>query len=186
MYTVLFSFTDKNGNIWTYTYDSAGHLEQASDPEGNICRYSHDTIGRLLSYTSPSGRTTTYQYAPAGDLVSIKDAHYKAPAPVCRQGTPLYSYAHIHHTPFLWNCQVRLSVRLSDRLHCNCCGYRNQQRLEYNKQGQLTLVTDFQGNEYHFAYDDKGNLIQETDGVCCQVVLCIICILALNATFILR
>ena len=133
----LTSYTDKEGNVWSYVYDAENHLQQAQDPEGNIYQYTHDSIGRMTSYTTPTGRTTSYQYSAAGDLLGIVD----------EEGSVLFAYD---------SNGSRTGV--TDKMG-------NQQRLEYNEMGQISLATDFMGKEYRFAYDQKGNLITVTDPI---------------------
>ena len=36
----LVSETDRNGNIWTYTYDKDGRKTSATDPLGNVTSYT--------------------------------------------------------------------------------------------------------------------------------------------------
>ncbi|MBD5546187.1 MAG: hypothetical protein HDQ97_02075 [Lachnospiraceae bacterium] len=133
----LTSYTDKEGNVWSYVYDEENHLQQAQDPEGNIYQYTHDSIGRMTSYTTPTGRTTSYQYSAAGDLLGIVD----------EEGSVLFAYD-----------SNGSRTGITDKMG-------NQQRLEYNEMGQISLATDFMGKEYRFAYDQKGNLITVTDPV---------------------
>ncbi|MEU0937028.1 LamG-like jellyroll fold domain-containing protein [Embleya sp. NPDC005971] len=50
----------------TYTYDTKGRLETATDPEGGVTRTGYDAFGRLASTIDPVGGEIHYTYTPGG------------------------------------------------------------------------------------------------------------------------
>lgn len=55
----LESITDPNGEVWSYTYDTAGadlgYMTAITDPLDNTTTYSTDIVGRPTSRTTPKG-----------------------------------------------------------------------------------------------------------------------------------
>ncbi|MGW0825565.1 LamG-like jellyroll fold domain-containing protein [Streptomyces sp. NPDC002845] len=59
----------------TYTYDTHGLTDTATDAESNTTTYTHDALGRVKSETDAAGTTVAYAYTPRGQLAEtvLKD-----------------------------------------------------------------------------------------------------------------
>lgn len=88
------TYTDRLGNVVSYTYDEMGFLAEAADREGVLVRRRNDALGRPLmvedgagsrtvyayrddglveSATGPDGRTVRYEYSNRKDLVAVTE-----------------------------------------------------------------------------------------------------------------
>jgi RHS repeat-associated protein len=129
----------------TRTFDSLSRLTAVQTPEGNF-NYTHDPAGRVTAMTMPNGIRETYTHDATGQLLTVS------------QGSQIldqYTYDPVGNV-------------LS---HIN--GFENQRpttttQNEFNALNQLTASTerDTLGNiinQFEFTYDNRGNLIRETD-----------------------
>lgn len=168
------SFTDKNGNRYSFSYDGKGFLTSVSGPLGYSQRNTYDAHGWLLNTTdangnvttntynadgtvaktmNAAGNTTTYGYDSYGNLISVTDA---------RGNTTSYAYDAlgrvISQTDALGGV-ISLSydkkgnvVRVKDALN-HITAYT------YDAVGNVLTKTDAAGNVYTLTYDGKGNVI---------------------------
>jgi RHS repeat-associated protein len=68
----LSTVTDRDGNVFTYAYDSSGHLASLTDPVGLVTMFTY-TGNHVTAITDPAGRTTQLAFDAAGNLVRITD-----------------------------------------------------------------------------------------------------------------
>ncbi len=87
-------FTDREDNIWTFTYNTLGQVLSVTNPEGgkttgtyfadgtletltdhfnNLTRYAYDAYKRLQQVTLADGNTRSYSYDDNNNLLSITD-----------------------------------------------------------------------------------------------------------------
>ncbi len=68
------TFTEKDGGVWTYTYDPTYAVKTSkADPLGNTTRYAYDLKRNLISTADPNGGVTTYTYDSNSNLTSVTD-----------------------------------------------------------------------------------------------------------------
>ncbi|MBD5466221.1 MAG: PKD domain-containing protein, partial [Lachnospiraceae bacterium] len=154
---LLKSETDAMGNTITYTYDSAGRVTGITDKMGNTTSYGYDEAGNAATVTNPEGETVTVAYNQYRQAVSTTDA---------RGNTTRYEYDR------MGNC-----VRMTDALnHVTEYEYNGNNEIvkvirkgenghddiiltyAYDHLGNVTLITDGEGNSYRMDYDKVGNL----------------------------
>jgi RHS repeat-associated protein len=58
----LTSYTDGDGNVIGYQYDTTNRLSVLTYPGGKTVTYTYDTVGRLSTVTDWANRVTTYTY----------------------------------------------------------------------------------------------------------------------------
>jgi len=128
------------GNVITaYGYDPNNNLTTVTDAENHATTYTYDDLGRLVLSASPDTSSTTYTYDSAGNLISKTDANGI---------TTTYTYDTLN--------------RLTNILFPDA-----SQNITYsyddgaNGKGRLTGMSDPSGVSV-YAYDPKGNLINET------------------------
>ncbi|GAB3583619.1 hypothetical protein GCM10027406_28540 [Leifsonia lichenia] len=71
---VLTSMTDSAGGTTTFETDAGGNVTAVSDALGRTSRFAYDAIGRAVSATDPTGATTATTYDALGRAVSATDA----------------------------------------------------------------------------------------------------------------
>jgi len=65
---LLYTLTDPNGNITTYTYDSYGNPDTVTSPGVGTVDYDYNARGELVQKTDARGETTEYTYNNNGKL----------------------------------------------------------------------------------------------------------------------
>ncbi len=154
---LLKSETDAMGNTTAYTYDGAGRVTGITDKMGNTTSYGYDSAGNATTVIKPEGETVTIAYNQYRQAVSTTDA---------KGNTTRYEY------DGMGNC-----VRMTDALgHVTEYEYNGSNEIvkvtrkgenghddiiltyAYDHLGNVTSVTDGEGNTYRMDYDKVGNL----------------------------
>lgn len=147
------AFVDEEDNVWTFAWNDADGLSQATDPAGHRWRFDYDVNGNLTHATDPEGQTThirwdddfavprvrvmpgggtwRYRYGERGDLVGVS-------GPGGEETAFAYDDA--------GNCVYRRDAK------------NNETRYGYNPRGQLVSQTDCAGRVTRFQYDEAGHL----------------------------
>lgn len=148
-YLQLISITKGQGSsaaaTSAYTYvANNGELANATDPDSNTTSFTWDAQGNRLSATDPLGNTTTSTYDPQNDLTSVTDPlqvtttnTYDAKGELTSVSTPLYGPGSYSAT--------------------TTYGY------DPGRPGDITSVTDPNGNTSSYGYDADGDRTSATD-----------------------
>ncbi len=157
----VISIIDSNNAVQTYEYDAAGNLRSVVDDLQNETRYAYDELGNLAQVVSPSGLVTNYETVLEGDFLVRREVD-----PAGRAITRRYDA--LGRLRFY-------SIAQDDFLQ--------EFRLEYNRGGWLTSITEIQagrtlaleydligqvlavdvtGSRTTFRYDPAGNLASVT------------------------
>jgi len=145
------SMTDPDGQLWVYTYDTAGNLTTQADPLGNTARFCYDAVGRrtaeisalgtssgvTCSTTAPAAHTTYFTFDAAGDLLTSTD-------PLGHQN--------------VWTYDADRNLKTSKDPDGNQTSYTYdaaEQRTQIDRADTTTLKT---------AYWPDGTLKSQTDG----------------------
>jgi RHS repeat-associated protein len=131
----LVKLDDPDGNTATFSYDENGYLSEAESPAGTALSQQHDDRGHLL-HSDYGGASTAYSYDDQNRVASVQD-----PA----GGAVRYTYSGSTMVPSSVTDQEGGSTQFT------------------SAGGQLTTVTDADGNTTRYAYDPAGNLISVTD-----------------------
>jgi RHS repeat-associated protein len=134
--SIPFVFTEKDGNTWSYTYDTlTENILTKTDPLGNITSYTYDSKGDMLTKTEPGIGTTTYTYDNKGNALTVKD-------PLNQITTYTYN-----------NFGQILTIT----------GAPGNTTNTYDTKGNLLTTTDPSTALTQYGYDSKGNLTTITD-----------------------
>ena len=129
-------FTEKDGNGWTYVYDTMTEtIKSKTDPLNNSTSYTYDAQGNMLTRTEPGIGATTYTYDSKGNLLTLKD--------------PLNQT-----TTYTYNGFSRILT---------ITGAPGNTTNTYDTKGNLLTTTDPSGTLTQYGYDTKGNLTTITD-----------------------
>lgn len=127
--------TDANGNSTTLGYDHLGHVISMTSPLSPAALTTYDAFGRVLTETDSLGNTTTYVYNKASRSMKITTS----------EGV-------IHTTVF-----NRFGQTVSIQDATNTTTYT------YDRNGNLTRVTDGLGTRQANSYDAAGLALTTTD-----------------------
>ncbi|MDD4591751.1 MAG: DUF6531 domain-containing protein [Parabacteroides sp.] len=131
------TFTEKDGGVWTYTYDPTFTVKTSqTDPLGNITRYAYDLKRNLTRITYPDNTTTTYTYDAMNNMTSETDPLGK---------TTIYTYN-----------SLNLVTSVTDPKG-------NITQYGYDTSGNLTSVTDALNKTTTYQYDSRGNITSITN-----------------------
>ena len=135
------SVVDLRGQTWSYSYDTNGYLSQIQDPLGHYpLRATYDAGGRVLTQTDGSGNVTSFSYSSAPDGEGYDTTTVSIPD----RGNWVYRYSRY----------VLYSV--TDPLG-------DTTTYQYDAAWRPSLITDPRGKFHSFLYDERGNLVWDTD-----------------------
>lgn len=150
--------TQKDGGIWTYTYDTkAGTITSQTDPGGNTTSYEYDDNRNLISQTGPDGSTTSYTYDDYGNRTSETDAEGNATS---------YTYNQYGQVLSVTDAEGNVSSYAYDdkgNLSSTTDASGATTSYEYDSKGNVTKITDTTGGETVMSYDDSNNLVSVRD-----------------------
>jgi RHS repeat-associated protein len=152
---------DGTGNLWTYAYDSAGHLLSVTAPGNLTTSYTYDTgsnaetANALLSITNPDASQENFSYdSVTGRLTGTSQ----------NGGADPVSYT------YLGQAEVRATDAAGDQTteFFNDLGFAARvisplggtSTFSYDNNGKVVSYTDSAGDTYQYTYDDNGNLTQ--------------------------
>jgi RHS repeat-associated protein len=131
------TFTEKDGGLWTYTYDPIFAVKTAmTDPLGNTTRYAYDAKRNLTATTAPDGSVTGSTYDSNGNVTSTTD--------------PLGNI-----TGYTYNSMNLVTSRTDPKAAVTT--------YTYDTKGNLITVTDPAGAVTTYQYDARGNVTAMTD-----------------------
>jgi RHS repeat-associated protein len=129
----------------SYTYDPVTlGVASVTDADGGTTTSTYDAQGSLLTQTDPLGRTTTYAYSSFNEPTSVIDPS---------GGTSTYSYDANGNLlsisrPLTSTGQVaKVTLTYGDSAH----------------PGDVTAISDADGNTWKMAYDADGDQVSVTD-----------------------
>jgi RHS repeat-associated protein len=151
-------------NLWKASYDTRGRLSQTTDPLGHTRKQDYDADGRPTAEINAAGnRLRAMTYDRDGRLTQTKDGNGNITA---------YVYGSDGSAPL--PSQIRFPTFTRELIYDS--RHRNTETRDllsasvilttkntYDKKGNLTQVTDKNGNATQIAYDALSRLTQVTD-----------------------
>ena len=156
------STTDANGGKITYFYNSMGQVYQVTDQEGASEYFYYDEEGRPETHIDRNGNMETTHYNMDGNLLYRRAVDKKGRNPVTYRyiyypdgkikqtegGGITYDYA---YTP-------------NDLLKSKSASGKPLFEYTYDRNGNLSCLTDSIGNSLHYTYDTINRLEQVSEG----------------------
>lgn len=147
---------DAEARVNAYTYDKTGNLTSVTDALGGKSIYTYDSMGRLTEFTSPGGMETAFTYDALSNVKTITDG-------AGNQTSYLYdAKGRLRHEDIAGEEAYTYTYDAMDRL-ISIEGEDSLVSYSYHQSGQLSGVTDGNGNTTSYDYDEAGNLIKVTD-----------------------
>jgi RHS repeat-associated protein len=176
----LTSITDAAGRVTAFTYNANGNVSAVVDPLGRRATFQYDTNNDLVTYVDMATNVITYTYDSIGYMTSysipsgITQIHYgttafftELPYVVREVVDPLGNSTRFDTGPtivwvdargnrtYYYNDTSAQTTEITDPL-----GHKTVREFT---SGNLTGMTDANGNKTTFAYDSRGNLTSATD-----------------------
>ncbi len=151
------SFTDANGGVTIYFYDSSMRLTKVQDALNGNATTSYDAAGNVYQTTDPLNHTTTRLYDTRNNLTKVTDAN---------GGIQTFTYDANDNLLTRTDQLNRVTTYTYDT-HGNILTKKdplnNVTTFAYDTSGQMASVTDALNNLTGFAYDANGNQVTKTD-----------------------
>ncbi|MHB1361440.1 MAG: DUF6531 domain-containing protein [Thermoleophilia bacterium] len=187
------SFTDKNGNVTSYGYDSNGNLTQEnrntnrSSQDQVTLTYAYDALGRKTSAVDGNGHTTTFQYDNLGHLryvvkqvtdpvtgqmvTATTENQYDAAGNRTKVIDPegkatSYAFTPMNRLSQITDAKLNIIQYTYDAAG-NKTGTKdrngNWTYASFDKNNHMVSATDPENNTTTYAYDEEGNQTSVTD-----------------------
>jgi YD repeat-containing protein len=155
----LVSETNPLGQVTGYSYYPGGQLKTKTDANGKIENWSYDVEGRVTSYTNAVGQITTYGYDSAGRLSTIAEPTGQATTRTYDANGRLTQTslsasgmaARITTYTYTPDGQLKSTVQPDGR----------STNYTYDNALRLVAVTDTLGNSINYTLDNRGNRTKE-------------------------
>ncbi len=140
----LTSITYQDGSVRTFSYNELGLLTFETDQRGNQTHYTYDEFGNLKETDYPDGSKEEYQYDQVGRLIKLT-------RPDC--GVIIYSY---DDNDNIFKVVDQLGNEVTFQYNS-----RNKVVEKTNPNGNITAMTNRNGNTYQYHYDALDRLVKE-------------------------
>ncbi|MEM7542808.1 MAG: RHS repeat-associated core domain-containing protein, partial [Pseudomonadota bacterium] len=140
---------DANGHRTEMSYDLAGRLVATKDANGNRTQSEYDALGRVTKTISQAGRETIFDYDENGNQTHLTDANAVAGSqPKNNENASVYAEFDELNRPILARDATN-----------------GETISTYDLLGNITSITDAEGQVTTFIYDDLGRLIETIDPI---------------------
>jgi RHS repeat-associated protein len=153
------SVTDPDGHTTSYTYDADNELTKVKEPNGAVTETGYDAMGQITSQTDGNKHTTEYKRNLLGQVVEIVNPlgkktlkEYNAVGSLVKLTDPKGRTTTYTYDP------ANLLTEVSDS-----SGNPATIKYEYNKDGDLTKMTDGSGTTT-YTYDQLDRLTESENG----------------------
>ncbi len=143
------AIVNANGHRSEFDYDLAGRLLKTTDANGNSVNNEYDQLGRLKKVITQAGRETQFEYDANGNQTYVLDAEAIANPTLHPRNSDGYSVS---------NQYDELNRATLSRNALN-----GTTQTTYDLLGNITSITDAEGQLATFIYDDLGRLIESQD-----------------------
>jgi len=150
-----------SGKSVVFDRDAQGRIESITDPDGNPMFYAYDASGDLETHNDREDNTTTFTYLPAiaHHLDSIEDP--RGITPIRNDYDPV-SGRLIRHTD-AFGKTIEYTHDLDTRQEILEDREGNLRVLEYDDRGNVVRETDPNGKIIVRTFDDDNNRLSETE-----------------------
>ncbi len=161
----------------TYEYDDNGNTIQFTDGEGNLTDYVYDGFDRRVGYIDALGNVRVWEYDENGNIVvtSLRDGQDgRNPGRVITAAAPVtltHNLSHFDERNRLYRreqefftADVGSGVITGLTTDGNGDGW-GETAFTYDRNSNLTAITDDNGNTTQYAFDGLGQLILTTDAL---------------------
>ena len=147
------SRTNQEGYTVSYIYDSLNRIARIESSDGQVKSYTYDAVGNVSSVTNANGSITRYYYSSTGKLTKVMDALGN-----CTE----YNYDEMGGLTKVH--QYGSEEELSEASKLNESN-KNLHLIQYKRDilGHVETVIDALGHEEHYAYDNRGRVIEKQD-----------------------
>ncbi len=130
---------DADAIVQTYTYDLRGNVIEATDGNGKITSYEYDNIGNPVLVVTPDGKRTETKFSKFGTPTEV----------TLYNGDESYTIAKTYDDRGLETSTEQKGLDV----------YTRPWYYEYGNDGNVSVVTEPNGNKKRYTYDNSFNVI---------------------------
>jgi YD repeat-containing protein len=136
----------------SFVYDAVGNVTQSTDANGNTVQYRYDVMNRVTAVIDTEGNRLRYRYDAKGNLAERIDEDGRSHG---------YGYDALDRLVEVTTAAgiTRYAYDQLGNMTSMTDANGNITRYTYDEDNLLSTETDAQGNVTAYSYDDKGNLI---------------------------
>ncbi|MDP9995174.1 RHS repeat-associated protein [Variovorax boronicumulans] len=160
------SATNALGHVTAYTYDAANRLTSQTDPNGLVTTFVWDAFDRLLSRTvgTGPGQTTTFTYHPAGTLATISLPTGLVASYTYDAAQRLTGWSNNRGESGVYTLDAA-GNRLTEQILNGSSAVAWTTARTVNKLNRIATQTEGASQSESFAYDANGDRIAQTNGL---------------------
>jgi len=150
----------RNGTTTDYSYDALGRTTTVTSADGSSTVYKYDERGNLVERTSALGSVTTWEYDMSGRLVKKTDAEGRATGYAWGSSGELLESGGVDRLPISNTYVPQVGANGETYLDRNRITLSNGTYidLDTDSNGNVTAITDPEGNETKLEHDSRGNV----------------------------
>jgi RHS repeat-associated protein len=161
---------DANGGVTSYEYDASENLTKVTNQLGFSTSFTYGLMNEKLSEIDAEGRITQLSYDPIYNIAQIKEA-----AGTSDEAITAFAYNASSQVTSITDPEGRITQLNLDLLHRTATEIQNangnsadsennvETDYEYTPTGQISKITDGNGNETNYTYDKLDRLIKVED-----------------------
>ncbi len=156
-YGELLTLTNPNSDVWTYTYDGDGYLNQIEGPlsgSSDVTTISYDGYGRVYQVTNSEGYTLTYSYDAMNRITQIT-------YPDGTSNQTVYDKRDVVLTKDRLGRWTQRSYDSMDQLAYEIDPLGRKTQYKWCTCGSLKSLTDPKGNKTSWDHDLEGRIVQK-------------------------
>jgi YD repeat-containing protein len=157
------SFTDPLNNTHNFTYDNLDRLTQEQTAAGVTYSYTYDAMDNLFTRTDGNSMVTTYTHDA---IHRLTDVSYSTGGSVAYQYDAVGNTTRMEHIGTTFDDITLWDYDNNNRLIEEVIDYGSFNKItsyDYDAAGNLTELTDPDGNTRYYTYDDCDRMTQSDD-----------------------
>ncbi len=173
----LIEFTDGENRTSSLEYNKSGDLVKVTAAGGGILRYSYDKYGNLIQLASNGGGSITFTRDLLGRVTAVEGAEgqrfifgYDVKGRLIKSTNPLgysisYAYDRMDRVTTIQDYEgsYRYVYDAAGQLSSMTDPEGNTVKTDFDHAGNLNTLTDAGGNEWRYGYDKLARLTMMTD-----------------------
>jgi RHS repeat-associated protein len=156
------SMTDGNGYTTQYQYDARKRLTVTTYPDQTTRTNAYDGPGNLISVTDQAGKEVRYNYDAANQLVNV----VQVDSPNTGSNTTVYGYDALGNAITLEDANTHTTQQnfdlLGDLTGKTLPDASLSESRQYDNNGNLTSMTQFNGAVTTYTYDNLNRLLSRS------------------------
>lgn len=141
-----------NGSTDRWKYDALGRCIQSINTAGQVRHFEYDLLGRVCSLHLPDGNTIKLGYNAYEEIIHAADKHSSVQFEYTPLGNVKKRRQHNEELCFIYDTEERLRTIVNEA--------GSYYSVSYNKRGEVSAETGFDGIQLRYERDAAGKVIR--------------------------